>query len=349
MTRFWTFAPLYDAVTDTGGGAAPITDADHDAGGDDSLAEHEASFGTEARRQPTEPKPDAEPEQAADTRERDKDGKFTKPRHRARSQQATAEDVPRIQELTRKHREAEERATAAERRAEEAERRITERRETREEPPAPKPVAKATFPTFEDYIAQPGKEQTDWYAYQDARAEWLYDQRRAAERAEEAKTAAERDFRTLSDTYSANVEKTRKELPDYDAVLASIGPRDVSLVVQRATMMVGARAAYYLASHLDELRELTADTLMTADTPGFAAAVAATKRYLARLVAPEQRSQPSRTAAGTTGAARASTPTLAPKPPTLVRTGASRDAEDLPGDDASLADHEKAFGQRRRA
>ena len=349
MTRFWTLAPFYDAVTDAGGGAAPIADGDHDSGGDDSLAEHEASFGAEARRQPDESKADADPEPASEPRERDKEGKFTKPRHRARSQQATAEDVPRIQELTRKHREAEERATAAERRAEEAERRIAERRETREEPPAPKPVAKATFPTFEDYIAQPGKESTDWYTYQDARAEWLYDQRRAAERAEEAKTKAEQDYQRLADTYSADVEKTRKEFSDFDDVMATLGPRDVSLVVQRATMMVGARAAYYLATHLDELRELTADTLLTADSPGFTAAVAATKRYLARLVAPEQRSQPSRTAAGNTGAARATTPPLAPKPPTLVRTGASRDAEDLPGDDASLSDHEKAFGQRRRA
>ena len=351
MTRFWKFFPFYDAVTDTGGGGvATEVVEDSGTGGDDSLAEHEASFGTEARRQPAEPKPDAKPEPAADTRERDEDGKFTKPRHRARSQQATAEDVPRIQELTRKHREAEERATAAERRAEEAERRVAERREPqREEPPAPKLTAKATFPTFEDYIAQPGKESTDWYTYQDARAEWLYDQRRAAERADEAKAKADSDYQTLTETWLADVEKTRKELPDYDAVLASIGPRDVSLVVQRATMMVGAHAAYYLATHPEELRELTADTLLTTDTPGFAAAVAATKRYLARLVAPEQRSQPSRTAAGTTGAARASTPTLAPKPPTLVRTGASRDAEDLPGDDASLADHEKAFGQRRRA
>ncbi len=130
--------------------------------------------------------------------------------------------------------------------------------------------------------------------------------------------------------------------------MGKIGPRDVSLVVQHATFQAGPRAAYYLATHLDELRELTADTLIGEDAPGFAAAVAATKRLLTRLVAPEQRSPSTRTAAGSTGAARA-TPSIAPKPPTLVRTGATRDAEDLPGDESSLADHEKAFGRKRRA
>ncbi len=339
--------PFYDAVTDTGGGTV-VTDVPEtdDDGGEDSLSAHEAEFSV--GRQPVAADPEAEP--VADSRERDETGKFVKPRHRARSQQASAEDVPRIQELTRKHREAEERATAAEQRAEAAERRAAERREERREPePTPEPVKRAAFPTYEDYVAIKGNESADWYAYQDARADWHYEQRRSAERETEARETAERTTRETETAYAAEVVKFRTEAPDYDTVMAKIGPRDVSLVVQRAAMQVGPRAAYYLAQHLDELRELTADTLMTADMPGFAQAVAATKRYLARLVAPEQRSQPTRAAAGSTGAARATTPPIAPKPPTLVRTGATRDAEDLPGDDSSLADHEKAFGKRRRA
>jgi hypothetical protein len=340
--------PLYDAVTDAGGGSV-ATELVYtpDAGDEGSLSDHEAAFSPGVAHPAAEPEPEPDAYGVA----RDEQGKFTKPRHRAKSQQATPEDVPRIQELTRKHREAEERATAAERRADEAERRAAERRESREEPPAPKPVAaKATFPTFEDYVAMPGHETHDWYTYQDARTDWHYEQRRAAERAEEARTGAEKTYRETVSAYQAQLPAVRAELPDFDTVIASIGPRDVSLVVQHATFQVGPRAAYYLAQHLEELRELTADTLMTADTPGFAAAVAATKRLLARLVAPEQRSSPStRTAAGSTGAARATTPPIAPKPPTLVRTGAVRDADEPPDDESmSLADHEKAYGSRRR-
>lgn len=148
---------------------------------------------------------------------------------------------------------------------------------------APNPV-KATFPTFEDWVGIKGNEESDWYVYQDARTDWHYEQRRAAERETESREAATRTARDAETAYAAEVVKFRTEAPDYDAVMSKVGPRDVSLVVQHAAMQVGPRAAYYLAQHPEELRELTADTLMPADTPGFAAAVATTKRYLARLV-----------------------------------------------------------------
>jgi hypothetical protein len=52
--------------------------------------------------------------------------------------------------------------------------------------------------------------------------------------------------------------------------------------------------------------------------------------------------------AAVTGAAAATARSTAPRPPTPVRTSAISTTDEPPGDDASIADHEKFYGQRRR-
>ena len=329
--------PLMDV---DGGGAVIETPAPVEAvdpGGDDdgeSLDAHEAAFSAGAKREkPAAPstEPAAKPESA----ERDETGKF-KAKHRAKSQQASAEDVPRIAELTRKLREAE--------------RALDETRRTaapvqppeREQPRAAQPPAK-TFPTWDEYIV--GKENPSWEEYSDERTDWRYDQRRAAERAEEAQQAETRSHREVVTKYLDQLEDARKAYADFDDIVGEHAePIPVSDVVGRAALEVGPRASYYLATHPEEREALSRDTAIAADTPGFKAAVAGVARYLKSLVAAEQRPSPSsRAAAAATGSAPMRGPTLLPKPPNPVRTGTVRSAEALPGDDAPLEEHERAF------
>lgn len=322
--RLWRFAlPLWDVPAVTGD-AAPAADPlpSDDEGG--SLADHEAAHGVTAR---VEADPEAQP--VADTRDRDdKTGQF-KPRHRAASQRATAEDVPRIQELTRRLRDAEARLEAAERRS-----------APREEPATREPAAKPDrFPRFETWLLQhPEQDFDDWL---DARDEHR-DQRRAAT---EAQTADQRRVSDAERTFTSKLDAARERYPDYDDVVVPGTP--VSLVIQRAVLEVGPDAAYWLATHPKERDELTDDSLVAPSEAGFGAAVATMRRYLSSLVASEQR-VPSRAAAGSTGAAL--TPVLkpSPKPPTPVRTGPLRRDDAPPSDDDGLAAHERAYGPNRK-
>ncbi len=118
--------------------------------------------------------------------------------------------------------------------------------------------------------------------------------------------------------------------------------------MEQAALEVGPLAAYLLAKD-PERAAMTEETLIDPSNPAFPAAVAAMKRYLRALVASAQRSDSSssRAAAVVTGAAPTSSPKLVPKPPTPVRTGAMKDADAVPGDDSSLADHERAFLPKR--
>jgi len=330
--------PLMDVE---GGGAvietpAPVEPVE--TGGDDdgeSLDAHEAAFSAGAKREKPAA-PSAEPAAKPESAERDETGKF-KAKHRAKSQQASADDVPRIAELTRKLREAE-------RERDEARRTTTQTQEpVREQPRASS--AAATFPTWDEYVAIKGNEGKSWEQYSDERTDWRYDQRRAAERAEEAQQAETRSHREVVTKYLDQLEDARKAFADFDDIVGEHAePIPVSDVVGRAALEVGPRASYYLATHPEEREALSRDTAIAADTPGFKAAVAGVARYLKSLVAAEQRPSPSsRAAAAATGSAPMRGPTLLPKPPNPVRTGTVRSAEALPGDDAPLEEHERAF------
>ena len=339
LTGMWRIAqPFFDADEGAGLGGAAVDAPDalaEPSADDGDLSDHEAAFGSGAK-----PGADAiapsEPD--ADVADRDDKGKF-KPRHRAKSQEATPEDVPRIAALTKRLREAE-----------------AERDALRQPKPAAEPAAREpepvraearteTFPNFDVWLATKGNEAKSFEDFIDARTDWRYDQRRSAERASDAATAAERAAREDIDAYKKQIPDLMKEYPDFDDVIAT-APK-VSKVLEVAAIKAGPRIAYYLATHPEEAEALSAESYVHPDNPAFPAAVASMRRYISTLVAP-QRSTPTRTAADTTRAARATAP-IAPKPPTLVRTGASRDADALPGDDSSLAEHEHAFGRRKRA
>ena len=337
--------PLMDVE---GGGAvietpAPVEPVE--TGGDDdgeSLDAHEAAFSPGAKREKPAAQA-AEPAAKPETAERDETGKF-KPRHRAKSQEASAEDAPRIKELTRRLRETE-------RALDESRRTTTPTQEpVREQPRTATPSAAATFPTWDEYVAIKGNEGKSWEQYSDERTDWRYDQRRAAERAEEAQQAETRSHREVVTKYLDQLEDARKAFADFDDIVGEYAePIPVSDVVGRAALEVGPRASYYLATHPEEREALSRDTAIAADTPGFKAAVAGVARYLKSLVAAEQRPSPSsRAAAAATGSAPMRGPTLLPKPPNPVRTGTVRSAEALPGDDASLEDHERAFHRSSR-
>lgn len=330
--------PFWDVPAVTGDAAPaadtppPTADPSDDSGG--SLSDHEAEYGRAARR--AEPAADPKPAIETSATERDeKTGQF-KPRHRAKSQQASAEDAPRIAELTRLRREAERERDEWKARA--------EARASREEPavdrrqPAPE-----RFPKFEAWIQQAGNTEKDFDDWLDARD----DHRRALDRAADARAADATRVSEAERAFAGKLDAAREKYPDFDDVVDGTTP--VSMVLQRAILEVGPDAAYWLATHDKEREELTAESLVHPNNPAFGAAVAGMRRYLRTLVASEQRSSPpSRMAAGSTGAAPASVPKPAPKPPTPVRTSALRDADAPPGDDDGLAAHERAYGPKRR-
>lgn len=361
----WPIAlPTYDDA-DAAGAGAPVADV---ADAEGSLSDHEAAFVQGAPSEPTDDDPPA-----ASATERDETGRY-KPRHRAASQRADADDVPAINELTKRLKAAEEthgkdivrkdgesdRVFTLRRRAELLERqtpapvaaapvRAAEPTPRTAEPtPNPAAAPPAKFPEFDVWLADPANKDKDYNDYTDARWDHRHEQRRATEREQEAVATADREARDFQQAYADKIPAARTQFPDFDAALATVDPNFVSIAVERAAKAIGPEAVYYLATHPDVLKDLFHDTLVLPHEPGFATTVAATKRYLSTLVAP-QRSPSTRTAAGTTGAARATSPPIAPKPPTLVRTGASRDADELPGDDSSLAEHERAFVKVRRA
>ncbi len=96
-------------MADLDSGTPPPADPTPEPPPEQSLAEHEAEFGTVDKRPQADPEGEPEEDSRRPPRDRDETGKFVKPteKHRAAKQEAGARDVPRIQELTRKLREAE--------------------------------------------------------------------------------------------------------------------------------------------------------------------------------------------------------------------------------------------------
>ena len=315
-----------------------------------SLSDHERSFGggtptpaatPEAAPEPVPATPPVPAETATADADQDRDdkGRYTKTRHRAKSQEASAEDVPRIRELTRRLREREDEIAAMREAA----------RPRQPEPREPAPAPSAGFPAFDAWIAQPENANKTFEDFIDARSEWKYRLLRESERAEEAKTAAQRTYKQAVSAYTSQLtDAFYEEFPDFDTAVDGV---QVSKVVERAVLDVGPRVAYYLAQHPEEREALSAETAIDPENPAFSAAVAGMRRYLKTLVATEQRpsSSPSRQAAVSTGSAPARVPVSVPRPPNPVRTAALRDGDQPPGDDSSLADHEKSYWSRRRA
>lgn len=339
--------------------AAPVGEAPVETPADDSLAAHEAAHGPER------------PERT--DAERDETGKFVerRSRRRAESQRADADDVPAINELTKRLKAAEEtagkdivrkdgeseRVFTLRRRAELAERAAAPPKPAAQPQPAYQPPSQSApqsqqqlaqaFPEYDDILQIPGNENVTFNQYLDARARWVFAQLREQERAAEANDRQQREYFESGAAHNKRVSAARAtKYPDWDTVVTN----DIAItqVIERA--ILGSDKSddiqYHLGKHRDVLAALNAESQEFSPS-----AVAAMRRYLDTLVAPATSSPPStRAAAGSTGAALALAPKPAPKPPTPVRTGTMTTADDPPDDDSqSLAAHEQHFGKKRRA
>lgn len=353
--------PFFDVPAATGEPTA-VAEAPPPAESE-SLSDHESQFSPEAsdRRPAADAISDAESAPA----DRDASGRFT-PRHRARSQRADADDVSAIAAQTKRLRELEEklggdiarlpgesdRVYNLRRRADILERQATAPKPEPAKPaPAPRPPARSaeaipqTFPSFEEYLAQEGNSDKNLHDYLDARADWRYAVRRSAEREAEAEDARTRTIAERTKRYQASVPAAKQKYPDWDTVVTADAPISPMLSAAILASDQGTDIVYYLGSHPEILAELNDEN------PEFSpAAVGPLRRYLDALVAPQRSSSSSpRAAAASTGSAPAEPVKPAPRPPNPVRTGvAATTTDDPPGDESSLAAHEKAYGRKAR-
>jgi len=331
--------------------------AQADEGG--SLADHEALYRPDAPRAENTKLDEVDGEkddagQTAEDRARDKAGRFAK--HRAASQKATPDDVGEINRLT------------AELRTKEAEWKQRNPEATEDSPrikalkrqikaldvdlqPAPaapepsKPAAapqsapSATFdeaePQYDDFL----KEADPLQAYYKAIARWTARKERFDERAAEQVAAKQRADEEMLSAAAKRVDTFKASKPDFQTVTAEFSQRHLPPVFLQA--MVGhdklGEFMYYLGQHADAADDLVLLTEGKTPTPE---SVASVRRRLERLVAGTQ-------VVPTGSTAPQTRPYNPPKPPNPVRTGPNRSGTELPDEDASLAEHERAFSRRK--
>lgn len=294
-----------------------------------SVAEHEAQFSAEARVETPAPEADSQP-----TRERDEAGKFAKPeakpeKHRAKSQEASARDVPRIAELTRRLRETEAERDAL---------RVAPR-SLRPQTAEPAAVAAPSVPRETPPAAATDKPKIDNFQeygdYVEALADWKIAEARRQDRETAQKETAQREFET---NWRTKVDGAKERYPDFEQV-ALIAPTaipqggliDAWIREHRA----GADVLYSLQKDPGELRRILA-------LPLFDQVEALT------LLSQRSTGQAPRAAAVRTGAAPTTPVKVAPRPPTPVRTSAVPAPDEPPGDDASIAEHEAFYHRPRR-
>lgn len=291
-----------------------------------SLKDHAAQF--DPKRPPDPAPPDATP--AIPSTER--------PRHRARSQQASAADVPRIAELTKKLRDAER-----------------ERDEWKSKVSAP-PVAPVTEPakavlpeksipsgakpTWKQFEDEIGTKYETWAAAQDAfadaRDEWRDTQSKQAQHEQAFKASEEH----LIKSYVERAQETAKALPDFfektGAAKAALDAAPELLTIAVITDDKGPEIAYYLATHPETLAELS---LLTDGKSVTQHSVALLQRRLSTYRVP---------AAPIASAPAVPPHTPAPRPPNAMRTAPMKTGDDLPGEGHSLAEHRRAFDPKAR-
>lgn len=273
----------------------------------------------------------------------------TRHRHRARSQQAGPEDVPRIQELSRKLREAEAELTTlrgAPKPSVEA---------TRPSAPTPPPVApvEVTIPPsrpgapvpfagvpessadpepdpakYDDYT-EFNKAQSRWAARQEMRE--ANERHAESQRQESIRSEGDR----LAKQWKASTTAATAKYPDFAQV--AYGPTNIpqgSLVdAWILEHRAGADVLYHLQKNPADLTHLLSLPMLD---------------QVEALSLLAQRLSPTRSQDVSTGASAAPMAQPVPRPPTPVRTGPMRTGTELPGDDDSLEAHEKAFYRPNR-
>lgn len=290
-----------------------------------SLADHAAQFDP---KRPAEPTDTVQAEGTSSQAER--------PRHRAKSQQASAADVPRIAELTKKLREAE-------RERDEWKSKVSTPPPVEPtkapilEKPTPAASAKPTWKQFEDEI---GTKYDSWAAaqdaYADARDAWKDAQGKQAQSEQAFKASEEK----LIQSYVTRAQETAKSVPDFfektGAAKAALDAAPELLTIAVITDDKGPEIAYYLATHPETLAELS---LLTDGKSVTANSVALLQRRLSSYRLP---------AAPIASAPVIPPHTPAPRPPNAMRTAPMKTGDDLPAEGHSLAEHRRAFDPKRR-
>lgn len=304
-----------------------------------SIAQHAAQFGPEsmneklesavARETTDEPPPvpvDGAVAIAEPAAEPEQKGR----RHRAKSQQAGPEDVPRIKELTARAKAAEEEREAL--RAEVAS--LKSRPAQPREPPRQAPPA----PASDDRGPQEsevGSKYDTYGDYIDARAEWrankVYEQR-------QEQAAAQSRAQAWKSSWDSRWDASKTKYPDFETAVNIELPIPVGSTIDQFIREDdnGHDLLYHLARNRGEL-----DALNAMPPVAQAKAVALLVQRLASA-SPAQ--------AGTTGAVASVKPYQPPpRPPTPVRTEAQRVSGTPPPSDGtlSMAEHRKAFYKAR--
>jgi hypothetical protein len=307
-----------------------------------SIADHAAQYGPQADPAPVEePIPANETAQQKVEREQRRDqanGQYRPgfKRHRAKSQQASAEDAPRIRELTAARRQAEERATALEARLAALEQQRTTPAAPAQTPPPPQPQARQTTPENAEPVDTDPKYEGNYGAFLTDHARWAArDEYRRAREAEQQQAQTQQRL----GTFVQRLDATKAKYQDFERVAFAPVPWNEQSAIHEFILDDdnGPDVLYHLQSHPQERDEILRMPPI---------------KQVSRLTLLSQRfSSPTSEAAGSNGAAPVTKPViLPPKPPTPLRTEAQRATPALPATDGSLsiADHAKAFGPKRR-
>ncbi len=269
------------------------------------------------------------------------DGKFDegKKRNRAKSQQASPEDVPRIQKLTVERNNERDRAERAEH--ELATLRASHAAPAKIEAAERKVEAAGGDPSDPEPVEDDAKFGGDYGKFLQAQARWAARDERRQEIARETKQrtdAQHRDAETNTwKAFDQRIQKAQEKYEDFDEVLAA----PVKWTVGSPTDMFileddnGPDVLYHLRHHPDE-----ADALVKMSP-------VMQVRTLALLS--QRYASESSAVAGTTGAASPRKPGYTPpKPPTPVRTEGQR-GSDLAqkGEAHSIAEHAAQYPVKR--
>lgn len=326
------------------------------------VLEHASKYSPEGRKKDIEARAHETPDQRTEReakaqRTRDEAGKFQKEsRHKAASQQATPDDVPRINKLTARAKTAEEALAAANAelarlRAERAPQAQITRAEANVEAKQEQ-VSPSTFKEPEPDENDP-KFAGDYGKYLRAAAAWegrkAYHEAREGERQQQELTAKQNQAREALKTFADRNDAARQRYPDFDQVAfeapapwlkpdGTAIPNGQTLDAWIMEHETGPDVLYYfqLDKNRPELDSLLAKPVL---------------KQVEHLALLSQRLLPtSSTPAGVTRAAAATKQSivLPPKPPTLVRTEAQRTTGGPPPTDGTLGvlGHAKAFHRR---
>jgi hypothetical protein len=333
-----------------------------------SLSDHEAQFATPKRGAPVDV--DSEP-----VKPRTEDGRF-QPRHRAKSQQATPDDVAQIRTLTRELREKEEALSKVKPSAEAASPRVLAlRRQIRalemdiaDAQPKPAPVAapaavaprqvvappsqpvpeKFTYQTYDDAVAKDPSLSFDDYQDQRYLALSRWNQQRevqtqakeqTAQQAQQAEQALVAHYQAVRSTYEQRARDYIQAHPEHRASFENVPDTAGAPLLNAAVMQLdnGPEMLHRLRQDSDSAFDEA--ILFAYGKPVDEANVARMQRWLQKRVP-----------AGITGAAATPVPIKPlPSPPTPVRTGSTVPGAAAPLDDgAPLSAHEARFHKRRR-